>query len=145
MPGAHSANLFSQKSSTETVSPTRYVKLVSWFEYAKKSGSGLSWITPSSSMDKTTALLHLHLRPVALERFASSGIRSFIISPQFAFFHPTNAPVSGQVIGINGTFLAPQRSARRRLARRRSAPRRSERKLKSFVLISKRKTTQSRN
>ena len=46
----------------------------------------------------TLALSHLHSLPVALERFASAGISSFMIY-FFAFLNAVKVPDSGQAIG----------------------------------------------
>ena len=140
MPVAHSFHRLVSKSSTCTVSPFLYVKSVSCVLYAVVSGGRL--LPCLSCRSSTRALLARHLRPVALERCASDGMRSFtitgfgsIVPSTYAFFQPMMSHSSGRMLTLamlSFTWLAPLRSApfrsaplklaSRRLASRRSAP-----------------------
>ena len=118
IPAAHSSQRFSQKSSTDTISPTLYTKSASLSDTASVYFSFPSIDVISS----TSALSQRHFLHDALLRLASSGIFSFTILLLLHFFHPVNSPSSGHAIGVYGTFSAQDRSAPYRLAPDRSAP-----------------------
>ena len=115
MPPLHSFQRFSSQLSQRTVAPFRYSVLLSCDD------------TPTSAPTTSSTFTYsaLHLREVALLRFALAGICTRTNTPYRHFFHPSNVPDSGQprknpvvasLAMAASIFLAELRLAELRLA-----------------------------